>query len=195
MTGDNTSPPRQAPSFSGGITFAEDVFDKEKKDGPGLHSLSYDPTDNTVNAPKVPDRRQSSFGNIANVFRFARGSSSVSNTHDPAEPFGPAPTERMSYPNAHVEPSRKMSMVDAFGFHNLRQRSLSFAPFSRPHIPKSSKKVRKPYHSTRLGKPIDKPWMKYRDPAQRWAKLIFWGLGALGVMSGIVGEQPDAMGL
>ncbi|GFZ47910.1 hypothetical protein JCM24511_05657 [Saitozyma sp. JCM 24511] len=40
--------------------------------------------------------------------------------------------------------------------------------------------MRKPYPSTKLREEIPKPWLKYPDPAQRWARIIFWSLFALG---------------
>lgn len=39
---------------------------------------------------------------------------------------------------------------------------------------------RKPRASTQLRGEIEKPWLKYKDPAHRWAKWIFWGLWAGG---------------
>lgn len=35
---------------------------------------------------------------------------------------------------------------------------------------------RKPRKSTQLRDEIPKPWLKYKDPAHRWAKWIFWSL-------------------
>ena len=44
------------------------------------------------------------------------------------------------------------------------------------------------YPSTKLRGKIEKPWVKYPDPAHRWAKAIFWGLVGLGFVVGAVGE-------
>ena len=44
---------------------------------------------------------------------------------------------------------------------------------------------RRPRKSTQLRDEIPKPWLKYKDPAHRWAKWIFWGLWivSLGVVA------------
>lgn len=40
---------------------------------------------------------------------------------------------------------------------------------------------RKPRPSTMLQADIPKPWLKYKDPAHRWAKWIFWGCWLAGI--------------
>jgi hypothetical protein len=40
---------------------------------------------------------------------------------------------------------------------------------------------RKPRPSTMLRDEIPKPWLKYKDPAHRWAKWVFWACWAAGM--------------
>lgn len=70
--------------------------------------------------------------------------------------------------------------------HMLRQRvtsSSSLAPQMKRYS--SSRSIltgciRKPYPSTKLEGEIEKPWMRYPDPAHRWGRIIFWTIVALG---------------
>ncbi|RSH89177.1 hypothetical protein EHS25_002289 [Saitozyma podzolica] len=52
--------------------------------------------------------------------------------------------------------------------------------------PGSIASLRKPYPSTKLRGEIHKPWLKYPDPAQRWAKILFWALFGLGFAASAV---------
>jgi hypothetical protein len=62
---------------------------------------------------------------------------------------------------------------------NLSRRTLSS---------QSIASLRKPYPSTKLRGEIHKPWLKYPDPAQRWAKILFWALFGLGFAASAVSE-------
>jgi hypothetical protein len=55
----------------------------------------------------------------------------------------------------------------------------------------SAASIRKPYPSTKLREEIPKPWLKYADPAQRWARIIFWSLFALGFAASGVSEFAE----
>lgn len=46
---------------------------------------------------------------------------------------------------------------------------------------KSSQAFRRPKPTTMLMSEIPKPWMRYRDPAHRYAKWIFWGCWFAGI--------------
>lgn len=62
---------------------------------------------------------------------------------------------------------------------NLSRRTLSS---------QSIASLRKPHPSTKLRGEIHKPWLKYPDPAQRWARILFWSLFALGFAASAVSE-------
>lgn len=127
-------------------------------------------------------RRQSAFGNsirfVTNVFGRDEGDT--------------APQRRSGSTAGGASTSgdgrRGSSLAEALSaFNFVRKRSLGSIAFRRP-ISARPNNVRKPYRSTRLGNEIHKPWMKHRDSAHRWARIIFWGLGAMGLAIGIVRE-------
>jgi hypothetical protein len=53
---------------------------------------------------------------------------------------------------------------------------------------RSQASLRKPFPSTKLRGEIPKPWLQYPDPAQRWARIIFWSLFGLGFAASGISE-------
>jgi hypothetical protein len=59
--------------------------------------------------------------------------------------------------------------------------------YKRPVSAGSTLFARKAWPSTKLKGEIEKPWVKYPDPAHRTGKIIFWVLVALGFVAGAAG--------
>lgn len=92
--------------------------------------------------------------------------------NDPARRHLRFSTTSLTGASAGATPSRTFR-------RNLSRRTLSS---------QSIASLRKPHPSTKLRGEIHKPWLKYPDPAQRWAKILFWALFGLGFAASAVSE-------
>ncbi|RSH92499.1 hypothetical protein EHS25_008915 [Saitozyma podzolica] len=104
-------------------------------------------------------------------------SSSTPSISSPAEAV-PTGTSSPSIPQS---PPRRLRFSEL----SLSEAVLQGGPTRRGHSRRtlsshSTVSLRKPYPSTKLRGEHPKPWLKYPDPAQRWARVIFWTLFAVG---------------
>jgi hypothetical protein len=113
-------------------------------------------------------------------------SSSTPSISSPTQAF-PTGTSSPSIPQSNPRRLR-------FSELSLSEAVLHGGPTRRGHsrrTPSSQSTVslRKPYPSTKLRGEHPKPWLKYPDPAQRWARIIFWTLFAVGFMASGASES------
>jgi hypothetical protein len=65
----------------------------------------------------------------------------------------------------------------------------AYASSRKLNMSRSASQVfRRPRPSTMLVDEIPKPWLKYKDPAHRWAKWLFWGFWLCGIAV-VVGRE------
>lgn len=90
------------------------------------------------------------------------------------------PTSPTSGPSRPRMPARQSSI------NRSRPGSVytSAIQYKRPASSGSTLLQRKAWPSTKLKGEIEKPWIKYPDPAHRWGKIVFWCLVGLGVVAG-----------
>jgi hypothetical protein len=60
----------------------------------------------------------------------------------------------------------------------------SATQYKRPVSSGSTLFARRAWPSTKLRGEIEKPWVKYPDPAHRWGRIIFWALVGVGIAVG-----------
>jgi hypothetical protein len=90
------------------------------------------------------------------------------------------PTSPTSGPSRPRMPARQSSV------NRSRPGSVytSATQYKRPTSSGSTLIQRRAWPSTKLKGEIEKPWVKYPDPAHRWGKIIFWSLVGLGFAAG-----------
>jgi hypothetical protein len=69
----------------------------------------------------------------------------------------------------------------------------SAVQYKRPISNGSTLFAKRARPSTKLKGEIEKPWVKYPDPAHRWGKVIFWSFVACGLAVGALGEHLFAL--
>jgi hypothetical protein len=116
-------------------------------------------------------------------------SSSTPSISSPAEAV-PTGTSSPSIPQS---PPRRLRFSEL----SLSEAVLQGGPTRRGHSRRtlsshSTVSLRKPYPSTKLRGEHPKPWLKYPDPAQRWARVIFWTLFAVGFAASGASESRPA---
>jgi len=87
------------------------------------------------------------------------------------------------------EPSRPRMPARQSGISRSRPGLVytSAIPYKRPVSSGSTLFQRRAWRSTKLHGEVEKPWVKYPDPAHRWGKIIFWVLVGLGFAAGAAG--------
>lgn len=100
-------------------------------------------------------------------------------------PTGSKLGDRIDTPASQTDHSRKVSKVSLGSTTTPEQRldrSTGYPGTHRRHNSSLSFKAsRPPYPSTLLQGEIHKPWLQRKNKAARWSKIIFWGLGLLGL--------------
>jgi len=65
----------------------------------------------------------------------------------------------------------------------------SATQYKRPVSSGSTLFARRAWPSTKLRGEIEKPWVKYPDPAHRWGRIIFWALVGVGIAVGAASKS------
>lgn len=150
----------------------EDVVEKEDQAPPKSRSR---PNSGTVPSSPIltttlSSPRQSS----------VRFSSSLSNNE--SQPSLLSESSLSGTPSPNTGPSRptmpnRLSSRPGSAYTSATQ-------YKRPVSSGSTLFARRAWPSTKLKGEIEKPWVKYPDPAHRWGRIIFWILVALGIVAG-----------
>jgi len=135
----------------------------------------------TLNSPRFGSSNSVRFSHGSEIFPSLGSQGSISAS---ASASGSSSDHTSSNNTSPVPGPVRPAMASRASSRQSGSGYTSAVSYKRPVSSGSTLFARKAWPSTKLKGEIEKPWVKYPDPAHRWGKIIFWVLVALGFVAG-----------